>query len=65
MDSMSTPYSNSRKALNLICAEVDASEQEYVAYVSLEYAPMKVRWVQAAIRGYAGLDCAIKEFQDH
>mmetsp|Transcript_28546 Transcript_28546/g.60855 ORF Transcript_28546/g.60855 Transcript_28546/m.60855 type:complete len:959 (+) Transcript_28546:46-2922(+) len=61
MDSMATPYSTLRKALNLINGDVDPSNPEDAAYVSSGYAPMTVRWVQAAMRGYAGLDEAMKE----
>jgi len=61
MDSMQTPYSTLRKALNLINPDVDPSNPQDAAYVSSGYAPMTVRWVQAAMRGYAGLDEAMKE----
>ncbi|EED86426.1 sec1-family transport protein, partial [Thalassiosira pseudonana CCMP1335] len=61
MDSMTTSYSTLRKALNLINAEVDPSNPEDAAYVSSGYAPMTVRWVQAAMRGYNGLEEAMKE----
>lgn len=61
MDSMATPYSTLRKALNLINADVDPSNPEDAAYVTSGYAPMTVRWVQAAMKGYAGLDEAMKE----
>jgi len=61
MDSMATPYSTLRKALNLINADVDPSNPEDAAYVTSGYAPMTVRWVQAAMKGYAGVDEAMKE----
>ena len=61
MDSMSTSYSTLRKALNLINAEVDPSSPEDPAYVSSGYCPMTVRWVQASMRGYTGLEEAMKE----
>jgi hypothetical protein len=61
IDSMATPYSTLRKALNLINPDVDPSNPEDVAYVSSGYAPMTVRWIEAAMRGYAGLDDAMKE----
>jgi len=61
MDSMQTPYSTLRKSLGLIVPDVDPSNPEDAAYVSSGYAPMTVRWVQAAMRGYAGLDEAIRE----
>eukprot|EP00804_Cyclotella_cryptica_P022461 CCRYP_015090-RA/>CCRYP_015090-RA protein AED:0.00 eAED:0.00 QI:44/1/1/1/1/1/2/2000/882 len=61
MDSMATSYSTLRKALNLINAEVDPSNPEDVAYVSSGYAPMTVRWVQASMRAYAGLEEAMRE----
>lgn len=57
----STPYSTLRKALNLINPDIDPSNPEDVAYVSSGYAPMAVRWVEAAMRGYSGLDEAMKE----
>jgi hypothetical protein len=47
--------------LNLINPDVDPSNPEDVAYVSSGYAPMTVRWIEAAMRGYAGLDDAMKE----
>ena len=61
MDSMATPYSTLRKALNLINADVDPSNPEDAAYVTSGYAPMTVRWIQAAMQGFAGLDEAMKE----
>ena len=61
MDSMQTPYSVLRKSLSLINADVDPSDPEDVAYVSSGYAPMTVRWVQAAMGGYAGMDEALRE----
>ncbi|KAL7521837.1 hypothetical protein ACHAWX_006525 [Stephanocyclus meneghinianus] len=61
MDSMATSYSTLRKALNLINAEVDPSNPQDVAYVSSGYAPMSVRWVQASMRGYSGVEEAMKE----
>ncbi|KAL7493075.1 hypothetical protein ACHAWT_002195 [Skeletonema menzelii] len=61
MDSMATSYSTLRKSLNLINAEVDPSNPDDPAYVSSGYAPITVRWVQAAMRGYLGLDEALKE----
>jgi hypothetical protein len=61
IDSMATPYSTLRKALNLINPDVDPSNPEDVAYVSSGYAPMTVRWIEAAMRGYVGLDDAMKE----
>ena len=47
--------------MNLINAEVDPSNPDDPAYVSSGYAPITVRWVQAAMRGYLGLDEALKE----
>ena len=61
MDSMATPYSTLRKALNLINADVDPSNPKDAAYVSSGYCPMTVRWVQAAMKGFVGLEEAIKE----
>jgi hypothetical protein len=61
IDSMATPYSTLRKALNLINPDIDPSNPEDVAYVSSGYAPITVRWVEAAMRGYSGLDEAMKE----
>ena len=61
MDSMATPYSTLRKALDLINADVDPSNPEDASYVTSGYAPMTVRWIQAAMKGYAGLDEAMKE----
>ncbi|KAL3763609.1 hypothetical protein ACHAW5_003907 [Stephanodiscus triporus] len=61
IDSMATPFSTLRKALNLINPDVDPSNPEDIAYVSSGYAPMTVRWIEAAMRGYAGLDEAMKE----
>lgn len=61
LDSMATPYSTLRKALNLINPDVDPSNPQDASYVSSGYAPMTVRWIEAAMRGYAGLDEAMKE----
>jgi hypothetical protein len=61
MDSMTTSYSTLRKALNLINAEVDPSNPDDAAYVSSGYCPMTVRWVQASMRGFTGLDEALRE----
>ncbi|KAL7429091.1 hypothetical protein ACHAXH_004681 [Discostella pseudostelligera] len=61
LDSMATPYSTLRKALNLINPDVDPSNPQDASYVSSGYAPMTVRWIEAAMRGYAGLDEALKE----
>jgi len=61
MDSMATSYSTLRKSLNLINAEVDPSNPDDPAYVSSGYTPITVRWVQAAMRGFLGLDEALKE----
>jgi hypothetical protein len=61
MDSMATSYSTLRKSLNLINAEVDPSNPDDPAYVSSGYAPITVRWIQAAMRGFLGLDEALKE----
>jgi len=61
MDSMATSYSTLRKSLNLINAEVDPSNPDDPSYVSSGYAPITVRWVQAAMRGFLGLDEALKE----
>ena len=61
MDSMATSYSTLRKALNLINAEVDPSNPDDPAYVSSGYAPITVRWIQSAMRGFLGLDEALKE----
>jgi vacuolar protein sorting-associated protein 33A len=61
MDSMATSYSTLRKSLNLINAEVDPSNPDDPAYVSSGYAPITVRWVQSAMRGFLGLDEALKE----
>jgi hypothetical protein len=61
MDSMATSYSTLRKALNCINAEVDPSNPDDPAFVSSGYCPMTVRWVQASMRGYTGLDEAMRE----
>ncbi|KAL3779471.1 hypothetical protein ACHAWO_006456 [Cyclotella atomus] len=61
MDSMATSYSTLRKALNLINAEVDPANPDDPAYVSSGYCPMTVRWIQASMRGYTGLDEAMRE----
>lgn len=61
MDSMTTSYSTLRKALNLINAEVDPANPDDPAYVSSGYCPMTVRWIQASMRGYNGLDEAMRE----
>ena len=61
LDSMATPYSTLRKALNLIDADVDPSDPKDVSYVSSGYAPMTVRWVERAMDGYAGTEDAMME----
>jgi len=61
LDSMATPYSTLRKALNLINPDVDPSNPQDASYVSSGYAPMTVRWIEAAMRGYTGLEEALKE----
>ena len=61
MDSMATSYSTLRKALNLINAEVDPANPDDPAFVSSGYCPMTVRWIQASMRGYTGLDEAMRE----
>ncbi|KAL9184404.1 hypothetical protein ACHAXT_002490 [Thalassiosira profunda] len=61
MDSMATPYSTLRKALELIVPDVDPSDPGDASYVSSGYAPMTVRWIKAAMGGYAGLEEAMKE----
>ena len=61
LESMATPYSTLRKALDLIDADVDPSDPRDVSYVSSGYAPMTVRWVEKAMDGYAGAEDAMME----
>ena len=50
----SSPFSLLRRNLDLIHAEVDASDPDDVSYVSSGYAPLSVRLVQSAARGWKG-----------
>ena len=60
MDS-ATGFNAIRKAMILINAEVDPVEPDDVSYVSSGYAPLSVRLLQTAIKGWQGKDEFLKE----
>lgn len=55
------PFTNLRKSLILINAEVDPVNPDDVSYVSSGYAPMSVRLVQTAVKGWKGKDEILKD----
>ena len=60
MDSAAA-FSNIRKAMILINAEVDPVEPDDVSYVSSGYAPLSVRLLQTAVKGWKGKDEVLKD----
>jgi len=60
MDSAS-PFSTLRKSLILINAEVDPVEPDDISYVSSGYAPLSVRLVQTAMKGWIGKEDLLRE----
>ena len=60
MDSASS-FSTLRKSLILIHPEVNTVEPDDVAYVSSGYAPMSVRLVQTAVKGWTGREEILRE----
>ena len=60
MDSAS-PFNNLRKSLILINAEVNTVEPDDVSYVSSGYAPISVRLLQTAIKGWSGREEILRE----
>ena len=59
MDSSS--FSTLRKNLLLINEEVDTVEPNDIAYVSSGYAPLSIRFVQSAVRGWVGAEESLRE----
>lgn len=60
MDSAS-PFSTLRKAMILVNPEVDTVNPDDISYVSSGYAPLTVRLVQMAIRGWTGKEEIVRE----
>ena len=60
MDTAS-PFNTLRKSLILINAEVDTVEPDDVSYVSSGYAPVTVRLLQTAVKGWSGREDILKE----
>ena len=60
MDS-AAPFSNIRKAMILINAEVDPVDPDDVSYVSSGYAPLSVRLLQTAVKGWKGKEEFLKD----
>jgi hypothetical protein len=56
-----SPFNTLRKSLILINAEVDTVEPDDVSYVSSGYAPLTVRILQTAIKGWAGREEILRE----
>ncbi|GAX15954.1 hypothetical protein FisN_22Hh196 [Fistulifera solaris] len=56
-----SPFNNLRKSLILINAEVDTVEPDDVSYVSSGYAPLSVRLIQTAMKGWNGRDEILRE----
>mmetsp|Transcript_18874 Transcript_18874/g.31201 ORF Transcript_18874/g.31201 Transcript_18874/m.31201 type:complete len:660 (-) Transcript_18874:838-2817(-) len=54
-------FNSIRKAMILINAEVDPVDPDDVSYVSSGYAPLSVRLLQTAIKGWQGKDETLKE----
>jgi len=51
---VSSSFHNLRKLLDLVKADVDTVKPDDVSYVSSGYAPLSVRLVQAAVKGWPG-----------
>jgi hypothetical protein len=60
MDS-ATGFNSIRKAMILINAEVDPIDPDDVSYVSSGYAPLSVRLLQTAMKGWQGKEETLKE----
>ena len=60
MDTAS-PLNNLRRSLILINAEVDTVEPDDISYVTSGYAPMSVRLVQTAVKGWSGREEILRE----
>ncbi|GKY93695.1 hypothetical protein MPSEU_000336700 [Mayamaea pseudoterrestris] len=60
MDTAS-PFSSLRSKLHLIHAEVDTVEPDDISYVSSGYAPLSIRIIQMAVKGWQGKDDILKE----
>ncbi len=60
MDTAS-PFNNLRKSLILINAEVDTVEPDDISYVSSGYAPLSLRLIQTAMKGWIGREDMLKE----
>ena len=56
-----SPFTNLRKSLILINAEVNPVEPDDASYVSSGYAPMSVRIIQTAAKGWKGKDEILKD----
>jgi hypothetical protein len=56
-----SPFNNLRKSLILINAEVDTVEPDDVSYVSSGYAPLSLRLIQTAMKGWNGRDEILRE----
>merc|ERR1712238_172393 len=54
MGNVSSSFHNLRKLLDLVKADVDTVKPDDVSYVSSGYAPLSVRLVQAAVKGWPG-----------
>ena len=54
-------FATIRKQLALIQADVDASNPDDVSYVSSGYAPISVRIVQTAVKGWSGKEEVLRE----
>ena len=54
-------FATIRKQLVLIQADVDASNPDDVSYVSSGYAPISVRIVQTAVKGWSGKEEVLRE----
>jgi hypothetical protein len=60
MDTAS-PFSSLRTRLHLIHAEVDTVEPDDISYVSSGYAPLSVRLIQTAVKGWQGREDILKD----
>ena len=60
LDSASS-FSTLRKSLILIHSEVNTEEPDDVAYVSSGYAPVSVRLIQTAVKGWTGREEILRE----
>jgi hypothetical protein len=52
MDHAASPFASLRNKLHLIHAEVDTVEPDDISYVSSGYAPLSVRILQSAVKGW-------------